>query len=509
MTASYKTISVWAVGSIVVLYLLKKTRGKRRSKESQEEDREARETKSIITSSSLPICIYPAKLRQGWSVAPPLIFPPHLAVIPLVCITDGEAVASPLVKSAGVNQTESEAFIVCEEVDSDLAGESDKTALFQFYLQHSELLQSLKGFQIEPLFIDTTAKTCFTHYCESKGVAMLFGTNGSFVFVACLQGFKDSVKDIGAKTMEELKSSSNEFRHSLPHVVKMLVDASLMPTVEPSGKRLANTLKGAGGGFYSVNFPLNGQSLQVQLPPTLRVSVKDVKASPDTLFFVEEDSTTMARRERTRFPINSALFSDFLNSQAKELSLATLAKEDEESSRFLRHVKVRLLNENIDFNQVSVSYHQPSMGIFFSVHNETGVVFDPILVERETILYFPCGVSTDFSLPKFTIEQLTEFPKTWEVNGTDEKEVLLHNVKFHFTEWETTQTACDMVERSGYSGVQFTETKDGVTCRSVVIPRQKSILLMRWEVAEQDWQKYLSQLQLFLDTVHIDKVDGK
>ncbi|KPI86081.1 hypothetical protein ABL78_4842 [Leptomonas seymouri] len=162
-------------------------------------------------------------------------------------------------------------------------------------------------------------------------------------------------------------------------------------------------------------------------------------------------------------------------------------------------------------NAVTMVYAQPQFGLLFSVHPLSSVIYEPWMTDLPTILYYPLGENTEAdgegcgAPPLMSIEYLLELPKTWEVLKKDEEE-LRHNVLFHFTNWEAATVSSSMTEISGMRCVMFHEVCAGRRCRSYILPRGSTVLIVRWETAVETWEKYLPVFQQTLDTLHIDAI---
>lgn len=155
-------------------------------------------------------------------------------------------------------------------------------------------------------------------------------------------------------------------------------------------------------------------------------------------------------------------------------------------------------------NVVTMVYVQPKFGVLFSVHPRSAVVYEPWMTEQPTILYYPLGdAAEDEESPRMTIEYVVELPKTWEVFARDDEE-FVHNVLFHFTTGEAAAISTTLTEISGIRCAMFNQTRESRRCRTYVLPRGATLLVIRWETLAESWDKDLSVFQQTLDTLHID-----
>ncbi|CAJ1993124.1 protein of unknown function - conserved [Leishmania donovani] len=155
-------------------------------------------------------------------------------------------------------------------------------------------------------------------------------------------------------------------------------------------------------------------------------------------------------------------------------------------------------------NVVTMVYVQPKFGVLFSVHPRSAVVYEPWMTEQPTILYYPLGdAADDEGSPRMTIEYVVELPKTWEVFARDDEE-FVHNVLFHFTSGEAAAISTTLTEISGIRCAMFHETRESRRCRTYVLPRGATLLVIRWETLAESWDKDLPVFQQTLDTLHID-----
>ncbi|KAG5467436.1 hypothetical protein CUR178_01079 [Leishmania enriettii] len=153
---------------------------------------------------------------------------------------------------------------------------------------------------------------------------------------------------------------------------------------------------------------------------------------------------------------------------------------------------------------VTIVYVQPKFGVLFSVHLRSAVVYEPWMTDLPTILYYPLGdAAEDEELPSMMIEYVEELPKTWEVLARDDEE-FVHNVLFHFTNREAAAVSATLTEISGMHCAMFHETREGHRCRSYVLPRGATLLVIRWVTLEERWERDLPVLQQTLDTLYID-----
>ncbi|EPY21951.1 hypothetical protein STCU_08423 [Strigomonas culicis] len=291
-------------------------------------------------------------------------------------------------------------------------------------------------------------------------------------------------------------------------LVQMLVDAVF--AVPLAGHRFPGTPAAACQGYYTVRCALDATEVQLALPAAVKVCTGALPPAPDGLLTMAHGTATAVL---TRAQVKGYAKLD----AGEEVPLFPVVAGGEQPAAALKAKLVYVKAALSSAGEVTVTFNQPAMGIRFPVHMRSGVVLDPLLVGTAQVLYHPQGLVEEGNraVPLFTFELLPTLPVTWETSLKGEadvkknnsaEEVLLHNVKFHFTEWEREQTPCTIVEQAGHTAVQFTETKDGITCRSLVLPRKDSILVVRCEIAASEWSANMPFMQSFFDTLYIDNV---
>jgi hypothetical protein len=241
-------------------------------------------------------------------------------------------------------------------------------------------------------------------------------------------------------------------------------------------------------------------------------------AAPDALLTLVYVPSPFTEEESTEVRVTEEVFAALL-AKPEEAAMTLLAtssatpRANPGACIALRDVTARPLDASHGrSNMVTVVYVQPQLGVLFSVHPLSSVVYEPWMTDLPTILYYPLGEEDvedgvggagRAAPPLMSIEYVVQLPDTWEVLKKDEEE-LRHNVLFHFTSWEAATVTSSMTEISGLRCVMLHEVRDGRRCRSYVLPRGSTVLIVRWETAVETWEEYLPVFQQTLDTLHID-----
>ncbi|RNF17142.1 uncharacterized protein Tco025E_05071 [Trypanosoma conorhini] len=466
------------------------------------------------TAQTVPVEVVAKKLSAGWASAPPIFYPPNLAVIPIL---RPDAVKNDL----AVEQND---FILCDGPRLCMlqtpAGDEENVKFYLEYLQNMPILQTLAthGTAVLPLkeVGFSCASECFTHavVIPDKEMLVFFGRHGPYLLSFVMTQYASSPlkSENGKNTVEKLT----------PGNIQMLLDACrVVPLVD--GLRLAGTPVGAGKGSLRLTYRHGNNVLVFALSPSLTVRQNvepEGKGDNDALrplFFIEGE---VLREKRigvgsdalgalVRGTSVDALFPPPTPAHPPVSSLVSLVAVEELAAPVANGVGGRAPLPHGE-DAMSIVFSHPYLGVSFSVNPKTGVVHEPILAEDLLVLYWPLGDETRRSLPsgpgegvappRVSIRRLTQPPPTWEKFLSTEDE-LRHNVLFHFTDWTTERVPCTMCDVNGLQGVQLFESKEGRSCRTYVIPRGDVILVVRWETESKDWDAHLTLLQRFLDTL--------
>lgn len=368
----------------------------------------------------------------------------------------------------------------------------------------------------------------FTHMVKASGseqgdpTALLVGLHGPYLVVAVLMGFPSVVAPALSKPLVQGSADASttggvlEKDRSvtcLSDAVAAIVGAAFSvpfatQTSSPSrtldsGFTFPGTPAGAHQGQHRVTWIDGERTVVLGAPAGVAVRSRGTGEAREVSF----EGFSEVTGERVKCVVTRETMKSLVASE-RTLASACL-KASESASPAERHLMERLrllyLQDSEDRlsaqSLVTTVYTHAHLRVLFSVHEETGVVLDPVLTATPQVLYFPLGRSPD--KPCVTIQEFVGFPPTWET-ALDDDDELMHNVRFHFTEWDTESVVCTVTELSGLKCVQFTETKEGVACRSYVVPRKGAILVVRCEIPEGLSKENRPFLQSFMDTLHID-----
>lgn len=615
-----------AVSTAVLLLLMRQRRAKRQAARQSAANATRAALQKAAQRSLLPIFVRPESLPTGWGVAPPVFYPPHCAVIPLVLPCEMEEIerSSHLVRKVSVatasgNGTGDEAsegpsaFILCTYTGAVVAvgGEDDiddgngaaaaaaprkqlQRVLADLLSRHPILQEQFGSLatQWTPLAlpleqtkslnaagsatVDAAACTAnagadavtsvFTHILQgADNCVLLGGVSGPYFVVAVLSGFAGTWAAGGAATATTEPGSATRTPKSsesqralagsgaagsdavmdLTGVVAGVARAAFRVPLSASKAGSAEARLPGGSafavhrGFYRVLCVRDGRELELCIPTELTVRselvnlslvtphgspvVRRVSSGP----LVDENNSNAEDALITlTFTPSPFCVEDAVEVRVSEKVFAALAEEPQETAAVLweasgaaadahpaaaaafRAVTARLLaaSSHGRANMVTMVYVQPQLGVLFSVHPLSTVVYEPWMTQLPTILYYPLGegdAADEVAPPHLSIEYVAELPATWEVLKKDEEE-LRHNVLFHFTNWEVATVTASMVEISGIRCVMFHEELGGRRCRSYVLPRGSTVLVVRWETAAESWEKHLPVFQQTLDTLHVD-----
>ncbi|KAF8298759.1 Present in the outer mitochondrial membrane proteome 7 [Trypanosoma cruzi] len=467
-------------------------------------------------AQAVPVEVVVEKLPDGWSAAPPIYYPPYLAAIPFLhCKSVKEGVLS-----------EKNNFIVCDgsrlHVVQEPRGTEELVAFYTQYIQDMPILKSIgtNGAAVRPLKeVGFSCESgCFTHavVIPEEEIVIAFGRNGpyilSFVFTKYLTSplRAENEKD----TVEKLNSGD----------LQMLLDACrLVPLVD--GVRLPGTPVGSQRGCLRLKYQYGGHMLVFSLPSSVSVRTneeknkKGNKGASDALFVLEGDVLP-----GNKIVVGSAALDAIVKGTSIDAlfplsapgcpPLSSLLSLDavEESASPIADGATDHATRPREEDAMNVVFSHEYLGVSFSVNPKNGFVYEPILTEDLLLLYYPLGDEAHYAPPsgqmrnvappRFSVRRVTQLSPLWEKFVSTEDE-LKHNVLFHFTDWTKEQVPCSLCDISGFKGIQLFESKEGHSCRSYVIPRADSILVVRWETETKDWDMHLPLLQKFLDTLHL------
>ncbi|KAG5492731.1 hypothetical protein JKF63_01311 [Porcisia hertigi] len=550
------------------------------------------EVVKTLKHSLLPVAVLPEDLPAGWSVAPPVFYPPHCAAIPIVLPSEVHSVGDKSHPShtatTSVYQDKANdsammptIFIFCSytgRTAGPFATRQDECVYLSELVAHHPVLRDCLvanlgqwsplpelGPQTETSAASTTTapketilstlQRAFSHVLIGDEYVILSGVNGPYLALAVLTGLagkwspslaaraptrnekgckKDSGSATSVPTAEQLDLSS---------AIEAMVRATVnVPLVALGGEppALSPRLPGASSvvhqGYYRVVCTREGRELELCVPSEWRVRSQCVAFSPPTpsrstaagpnrvstggggpelgesiltlsftpSLFVSEGSVDV----RVSAEVFSALFE---NPKAAAATLWEASGATEISNPVakatLEAMTARPLpaSSHARANDVTLVYVQPKLGVVFSVHPHSAVVYEPWMTDLPTILYYPFGdAAEDDEPPRMTIQHVAELPSTWEVLAGDDEE-FVHNVLFHFTdEKRAVAVSTTLTEISGIRCAMFHEVREARRCRTYVLPRGATVLIVRWETLEDCWDRDLQVFQQTLDTLHID-----
>ncbi|EKF31701.1 hypothetical protein MOQ_004460 [Trypanosoma cruzi marinkellei] len=520
--SSYGTNMTRLIAGASLLFIFAAYRQMRRLKSSKAIGASKTQSLKDVSSSmpraaqAVPVEVVVEKLPDGWSAAPPIYYPPYLAAIPFLhCKNANEGVLS-----------EKNSFIVCDEsrlrVVQEPTGTEKLVAFYAHYLQDMPIFQSIatNGAAVRPVneLGFSCESGCFTHavVIPEEEIFIAFGRNGpyilSFVFTNYLTTPLRAEKDNG--TVEKLNSGD----------LQMLLDACrLVPLVD--GVRLPGTPMGSQRGCLKLKYQYRNHMLVFTLPSCVSVRTnegkyqKGNKDASDALFVLEGDvlpgkKIVVGSAALDAIVKGTSIDALFPSSMPGCPSVSSLLSLDavEESAPPINDAATDHATRPHEEDAMNVVFSHKYLGVSFSVNPKTGFVYEPIFTEDLIVLYYPLGDEAhyappsgqmrDVAPPRFSVRHVTQLSPLWEkfVSTDDE---LKHNVLFHFTDWNKEKVPCSMCDISGFKGIQLFECKEGHSCRSYVIPRANSILVVRWETETKDWDMHLPLLQKFLDTLHL------
>ncbi|KAK7201293.1 hypothetical protein NESM_000191200 [Novymonas esmeraldas] len=404
----------------------------------------------------------------------------------------------------------------------------------------------------------------FTHVLTSDECSVLAGVNGPYVVVAVLSGFSGAwpsppsatkasatkTKPSGVSTDESARrrtgsatpAAAAEGEMELATAVEGIARATVsvpLSSLHGGSAGLSARVPGASfaahQGYYRVVCACEGKELDLCIPSEWTVR----SAGTTTSLPVRGGSPAVARAESSASAATAETLvtlsftpSAFMLEGPVEVRItpgvfAALAADPEAAAATLwaasgaadaanpvakatlNTMTGRLLpaTPHAQISAVTTVYVQPKLGVLFSVHPRSAVVYEPWMTDLPTIIYYPRGddASGEAEPPRMTIEYVVELPNTWEALASDDEE-FVHNVLFHFTNWEAAAVSTTLTEISGIRCAMFHETREGRRCRTYVLPRAATVLVIRWETSVGDWEKELPLFQQILDTLHVNAV---
>ncbi|CBZ30862.1 conserved hypothetical protein [Leishmania mexicana MHOM/GT/2001/U1103] len=399
----------------------------------------------------------------------------------------------------------------------------------------------------------------FCHVLVSDECAILAGMNGPYTVVAVLTDFvgasplsrtaraPEDGEESGGKRTDSATPPTISEKTELADAIECIARATIKVPLVTLGSdsaarafRVPGTSFAAHHGYYRVVCARERRELELCVPPEWTVRSECVStsrttpaASPvparrpvstggedaqskGTILTLSFPPSSFMSEGRVDVHISAELFSAlFEDPQAAAATLWAASGATDVSNPVakatLGALKARPLpaSSHACTNVVTMVYVQPKFGVLFSVNPRSAVVYEPWMTEQPTILYYPLGdAAEDVESPRMTIEYVVELPKTWEVFANDDEE-FVHNVLFHFTSGEAAAISTTLTGISGIRCAMFHETRESRRCRTYVLPRGATLLVIRWETLAESWDKDLPVFQQTLDTLHIDAVAMK
>ncbi|KAG5492187.1 hypothetical protein GH5_01095 [Leishmania sp. Ghana 2012 LV757] len=394
----------------------------------------------------------------------------------------------------------------------------------------------------------------FSHLLVGDDYVILAGVNGPYIVLGVLTGFAGTwpsslparVPSGGEECGKEKTGSATPTTTAEKAAISDAIEAIGLATVNVPlatlgsnssvlSPRLPGTSFATHQGYYRVVCAREGQELELCVPLewTVRSRCANVSGAASTGSAVAASKTVPCRGDdaylKEAFLTLAFTPSSFMSEGHVEIHVsgelfAALAEEPQAAAATLwaasgatdvsnpvakatlEPMTARLLPmpSHARTNAVTIVYVQPRFGVLFSVHLRSAVVYEPWMTDLPSILYYPLGdAAEDEELPSMTIEYVEELPETWEVLASDNEE-FVHNVLFHFTNREAAAVSATLTEIGGMRCAMFHETREGHRCRSYVLPRGATVLVIRWVTLEERWERDLPVLQQTLDTLYID-----
>ncbi|ESL09936.1 hypothetical protein TRSC58_02337 [Trypanosoma rangeli SC58] len=512
---------VEAGGVILFMYVVCRQTGRlvqsRKKKASESQSEEDAAVFHHRSAQTVPVEVVVENLSAGWTTAPPIFYPPNLAVIPILrslAVTNG-------------GSAEQNIFILCDGPRPRMlqapAGDEKPVAFYMEYLLNMPLFQTVATREATVLPLNEAGFSCetecFTHAAiipDNKTV-IVFGSHGPYILSFVLTQYASSALNLE----NDMCTAGN----LTPGDVEMLLGAcSLVPLV--NGLCLPGTPAGARKGSLRLTYRHGNNILVFALSSLVAVrqnverDEKRNKDALDPLFFLEGDVLPDKK---------IAVGGDTLDALVKGISVDALFPSSTPAHPLVSSLFSLVTVEELvacvengagdcapplyEDDVMKIVFSHPYLGVSFSVNPKSGVVYEPILTKDLLLLYYPLGDEARYSLssgpreddapPRVSLRHLTQLPPTWEKLLSTEDE-LKHNVLFHFTDWTRERVSCSMCDVNGLQGVQLFESKEDHSCRTYVIPRDNAILVIRWETKTRDWAMYLPLLQKFLDSLLLE-----
>ncbi|KAG5466892.1 hypothetical protein LSCM1_01069 [Leishmania martiniquensis] len=393
----------------------------------------------------------------------------------------------------------------------------------------------------------------FSHLLVSDDCAVLAGVNGPYIVLGVLTGFTGTSSpsqtatapagsdETGRKKSGSAKPTASAERMAISDAIEGIGRATFnvpLGTLGGDSLALSPRLPGASlathQGYYRVVCAREGRELELCVPSEWTVRTDCMKGSGtaidglanpagktalagcgdssvgDTILTLAFTPSSFMSEGCVEIHLSGELFAALLEKPktAAAALWATSGAADVSNpvaKATLEAITARPLpmSSHARTNAVTIVYVQPKLGVFFSVHPHSAVVYEPWMTDVPTILYCPLGDAEDEESPRMRIQYVEEVPKTWEAATNDDEE-FVRNVLFHFTDRGASAASTTLTEISGMRCAMFHETREGHRCRTYVLPRGETVLAVRWETLEERWDRDLPVLQQTLDTLHVD-----
>ncbi|CBH14691.1 hypothetical protein, conserved [Trypanosoma brucei gambiense DAL972] len=500
------------VGVLLLLAIFRRWRKSQRAdsiKKHFQEENEVKDTGCMTSALSyLPIYINTDKLPENMLVGAPLFYPPQMAVLPLSW-TD----------AVGFERS---CFITCEgpfpHMTANGKDPHDMSFFFLQYMQRVPFMQSTaeRGLPIKQLQ-DVGLLCCtdaFSHIVTdpAERVVVIFGRNGpyftSLVITPCTMPEKNVVGNM---------QQANQI--SLQDLQKLLDACCPTPLVDEI--RLAGTSAGTLQGKLHIACRYGNRVVQFTAASAL--TVRSARDNEDFIFSLEGDVLAQNRIVFDAATIDALISGKTLDELfscpgpqcMRVSSLVQLIHMEDltEISHNLgngasngdvtREINLKVSGSRLllSAGEVSVVFHHAHLGVHFPINSHHGVICEPVLTTDLCLMYYPLGSAA--ALPNAMMRRVRQLPPTWE-RSLHTDDALRHNALFHFTDWMRGSVPCITCDLSGFRCAQLYEEKDGMSCRTYVVPLAEEIMVLRWETSTCDWEQHLPHLQKFIDTLHLE-----
>jgi len=474
----------------------------------------------------LPIVVNSTTLPAGVTMGPPLLYPPRHAIIPLIlCPTS----APPVTIIEDV-------FLCVEELLDGLKVQSpqadehiNEDALTEFFKRYITdacpfLSQKAGNCHITPccnvsgIFThiavgdDFAARLCH-HQASSIGSPVSFVT--SLVFVGAFGG------DLALATSEMISSSSSTWEHVASQCISHNTSfVSRRATDLQSSTRLRASVRGPQE-VRADGASKTSPEMMCEVDGIAHHSIVGIQrhaTEPQRTILLVEDRVTGSRIE---------------TELTATTSICEAASTDKDTTAGVPLASDSSTNST---TTVSLTLCSAPLGISFSIPE--GCDVDNVAFESHPTLRCVWNAGSLDTTAAVTVQRRVA-PSDWEQAQCAEaasdafSELMIHNILFLMTPWETRPSRPRITETdvSGRRAWVFQEEIDGDRCRTYVCPKLKTVpvtrpqqpsssssaamkkedgatttiveelLVIRWEAPAHVWDTYLLTLRNLLDTI--------